>query len=298
MKNVLQGCVGLVVIGLVLLIVAAVIRAATGVTDSDAEGAAIPRPTLQPTATPSGAVNAGTQALAATASPLPSPAPTATPTSVPTRRPTPTPTPVVTYAACDNVPTYLLRLDTQGRVAVQRELVPSQPDGDDDGFACGDQLEHKRSLVRYTPASARTPPRTARPQSPATECPTAPEAQYLSDLGDLVSVMRNSTGEINDLLNLAAENVMLTFTDEFQAAFVVHAAIVTVGAEAVLDLNPPSARLRTVDRASKRMARSSIATAEGIGAADVERLNEGARLFRETAGHAQAANRAITQLCA
>ena len=46
--------------------------------------------------------------------------------------------------------TYLLRLDTQGRVAVQRDLVPTQPDGDNDGYACGDQFEHERRWAWIT----------------------------------------------------------------------------------------------------------------------------------------------------
>ena len=38
-----------------------------------------------------------------------------------------------------------------------RHLVPSQPDGDNDGFACGGQLEHKRHLVPPTPTPRPTP---------------------------------------------------------------------------------------------------------------------------------------------
>ncbi len=65
-------------------------------------------------------------------------------TPTPTRTSTPG---LRTWASCEQVPARLLRLDTQGRVAVKRELVPSQPDGDNDGFACGTQLEHKRGLI-------------------------------------------------------------------------------------------------------------------------------------------------------
>lgn len=52
-----------------------------------------------------------------------------------------------TYPSCEDVPPEHLRQDTQERVAVPAHLVPSQPDGDGDGFACGGQLEHKRTLV-------------------------------------------------------------------------------------------------------------------------------------------------------
>ncbi|MCY3895661.1 MAG: hypothetical protein OXG17_04220 [Chloroflexi bacterium] len=84
----------------------------------------------------------------------------------------------MTYAACDDVPTYLLRLDTQGRVAVQRELVPSQPDGDDDGFACGDQLEHKRELVDLSAMKATPTAAATRAAAPTTRQPTRARTPY------------------------------------------------------------------------------------------------------------------------
>ena len=111
----------------------------------------------------------------ATATPMASPAATVGAAS--------TPRPTVTYAACDYVPTHLLRVDTQGRVAVQRDLVPSQPDGDNDGFACGDQLEHKRNLidlarVAETPTAAPRP--TPKPQI-FQSCQEVPESLIVVD---------------------------------------------------------------------------------------------------------------------
>ena len=76
--------------------------------------------------------------------------PVATPRATP--RPTVAPG---TYLRCEAVPTRHLRFDTQGRVAVQRHLVPTQPDNDRDGFACGGQLEHKR--YRLAPSPTSTP---------------------------------------------------------------------------------------------------------------------------------------------
>lgn len=185
MRQVGEGCCGLIIVGLIVVVILIVVGAVTGGSGSDIEGAAsTPRPTIQPTPTPRAAAEAPTPAL-------PRPSPTATATSIaspaatagPTSTPTPTPRPTVTYAACDNVPTYLLRMDTQGRVAVQRDLVPSEPDGDNDGYACGDQLEHKRNLidlarVAATPTAAPRP--TPKPQV-FQSCQEVPESLVVVD---------------------------------------------------------------------------------------------------------------------
>ena len=185
MRKVGEGCCGLIIVGLIVVVILVIVGAVTGGSESDTEGAAsTPRPTIQPTPTPRAAVEAPTPA-----SPLPSPTATATPIASPAARaapkstPTPTPRPTVTYATCDNVPTYLLRVDTQGRVAVQRDLVPSQPDGDNDGYACGDQLEHKRNLidlarVAATPTAAPRP--TPKPQV-FQSCQEVPESLVVVD---------------------------------------------------------------------------------------------------------------------
>lgn len=88
-------------------------------------------------------------------------------------RQAPAPAPTLrpgTYARCEDVPNGRLRIDSQGRVAAPRSLVPSQPDGDGDGFACGGQLEHKRHLVTPTPtprpAATRNPTSAATTQKP------------------------------------------------------------------------------------------------------------------------------------
>ncbi len=62
---------------------------------------------------------------------------TSVPTLMPTAQPTLTPQ---TFQSCQDVPDSLIVVDTQGRRAVPRHLVPSAPDGDNDGFACGGQL--------------------------------------------------------------------------------------------------------------------------------------------------------------
>ena len=120
---------------------------------------------LDPPSTPAPSATTPAAMASPTAPATATPRPTATPQPTPTPRPTPTATPQVTFTACDDVPTYLLRLDTQGRVAVERQFVPSQPDGDDDGFACGTQLEHKRDLVDLT-AKTATPTPTVAPATP------------------------------------------------------------------------------------------------------------------------------------
>ncbi|MDE2867551.1 MAG: hypothetical protein OXR64_09965 [Chloroflexota bacterium] len=55
-----------------------------------------------------------------------------------------------------------------------RHLAPGQPDGDNDGYACGGQLEHKRHLVPPTPTPKPTP----------TPIPTAGQTPSQSPPGD------------------------------------------------------------------------------------------------------------------
>ena len=58
-----------------------------------------------------------------------------------------------TFQSCQSVPESLIVIDTQGRPAVPRHLVPTAPDGDDDGFACGGQLKlERKSVALETPA--------------------------------------------------------------------------------------------------------------------------------------------------
>lgn len=108
--------------------------------------------------------------------------PTATtePLSQPRSRTTPT-----EYDRCEDVPSSLLRLDTQGRVAVQRQIVPSQPDGDNDDFACGSQLEHKRHLLAPTPS--------ARPTSTAKLTPTPQPTPSAVTVRELVDAWDNNS---------------------------------------------------------------------------------------------------------
>lgn len=90
-----------------------------------------------------------------------------------TPRATPRPTAAAgTYLQCDSVPTRHLRFDTQGRVAVQRHLVPTQPDNDRDGFACGGQLEHKRYLLAPSPSPTPRAPTTVTRAVDQTRTPT------------------------------------------------------------------------------------------------------------------------------
>ena len=86
--------------------------------------------------------------------------------------PRPTPTPTV----CNSVPSRHLVIDSQGRVAVPRQLAPGQPDGDNDGYACGGQLEHKRHLVPPTPTPRPTAIPTHRPTpSSSADHPVVPK---------------------------------------------------------------------------------------------------------------------------
>ena len=175
------------------------------------------------------------------------PAAKATPAPTRTPRPTRTPSPQITYAACDDVPTYLLRLDTQGRVAVERALVPSQPDGDSDGFACGDQLEHKRSWVAsLTPAPSASVQATTTPRTPtaktaqaaptSVECLTPSEAAYLVAYGEQLLVIASTFEEMQPLF----DDPRVFFDTDAQVVFVVGAALVQAAAQNIIDLEPPA----------------------------------------------------------
>ena len=95
--------------------------------------------------------------------PTPSPQPARSPQPTAPRQPTPTPTPTPqTFQSCQEVPESLIVVDTQGRRATPRDLVPSAPDGDNDGFACGGQLG---LAPTPTPERRRTLPPTPIPQT-------------------------------------------------------------------------------------------------------------------------------------
>lgn len=100
--------------------------------------------------------------------PAPSPQPERTPQPTATPTPTPASTPQ-TFQSCQAVPESLIVVDTQGRRAVPRHLVPSAPDGDNDGFACGGQLGY-----------APTPTPTPTPQT-YQSCQDVPESHIVVD---------------------------------------------------------------------------------------------------------------------
>ena len=108
--------------------------------------------------------------------PTPQPARSSQPTATPLPTPTPTPTPQ-TFQSCQDVPESLIVVDTQGRRAVPRDLVPSAPDGDNDGFACGGQLG---SAPTPTPEMTRTPPATRTPRT-FQSCQDVPESLIVTD---------------------------------------------------------------------------------------------------------------------
>ena len=114
------------------------------------------------------------------------PQPRVTPQPTQTSRPTPTrsPTPQ-TFKSCQDVPESLIVVDSQGRRAVPRNLVPSAPDGDNDGFACGGQLE-----ITPTPEATRTPPPTRTPRT-YQSCQDVPESLIGVDSQGRRAVPRN-----------------------------------------------------------------------------------------------------------
>ena len=97
-------------------------------------------------------------------------------TPQPPATPRPTPTQQI-FQSCQDVPESLVVVDTQGRRAVPRDLVPSAPDGDNDGFACGGQLG---LAPTPTPESTRTPPPTRTPRT-FQSCQDVPESLIVVD---------------------------------------------------------------------------------------------------------------------
>ena len=123
---------------------------------------------------------------------------------VPTPRPTPRPRAAAgTYLQCEAVPTRHLRPDTQGRVAVLRHLVPTQPDNDRDGFACGGQLEHKRYLLAPSPsptpraptAAVTTRARTVAVTTPGPTVVTQPAEDTKNPTVQIPNVPRRANGD-------------------------------------------------------------------------------------------------------
>ena len=189
--------------------------------------------------------------------PTAAPQPTATPQPA-TPRPTPTPTVQVTYATCDDVPTSLLRLDTQGRVAVESQFVPSQPDGDGDGFACGDQLEHKRGLVRFTPAPTATT--TRAPQA----C-DAFERTYLRVLEQNIQSIGAGALLLVDLFQRLEQNPSLLQDLDFRIEFaIIGGRMNGVGKEILDRPRPLSPRLDLIHDRARTMARSLKAGLDGM----------------------------------
>ena len=120
--------------------------------------------------------------------PTPSPRPARSPRPTATPRPTPTPTPTPqTFQSCQDVPESLVVVDTKGRRAVPRDLVPSAPDGDNDGFACGGQLGFAPTPK---PQLTRTPPPTRTPRT-FESCQDVPESLIVVDTQGRRAVPRN-----------------------------------------------------------------------------------------------------------
>ena len=242
--------------------------------------------------------------LAPTAAPQPmaTPNPTAAPQPTPTLPPTSTPTPQITYAACDDVPTHLLRLDTQGRVAVDRQLVPDQPDGDSDGFACGDQLEHRREAVAaYTAAPTATSTRTARPTQAPTQCPTGGEGIYLIALGEQYARIELANERLVTTLRRAIDNPGVLNTDLWVLSFAASVAEMQVAADEILALTPPTARTQPIDRAASAMARTLMegltAMITAVDERDDDQLQRGNGLLQQANAYLAEARRLTGRLC-
>lgn len=107
-------------------------------------------------------------------------------TPQPTATPRPTLTPQI-FQSCQDVPESLIVVDTRGRRAVPRDLVPSAPDGDNDGFACGGQLGLAPTPI---PELTKTPSPTRTPRT-FQSCQEVPESLIVVDTQGRRAVPRN-----------------------------------------------------------------------------------------------------------
>lgn len=231
-------------------------------------------------------------------------------TVTPRPRPTRTPTSQVIYAACDDVPTYLLRLDTKNRVAVERAFVPSQPDGDDDGFACGDQLEHKRQWAKITatPTSeasiveARTAQLKAiRAQAGTTACLTPAEQRYMDALTTDLRPLESSMSAFARLLQTAVVDGQIVPTASFATDFARQATALRIIGQRIMDRSLPTSRLRAVDTEAWLLGKSLVegvqAFTAGVTTRDANKFRRGATVFLDAERYRQSAEREAARVC-
>ena len=156
-----------------------------------------------------------------------------------------------------------------------------------------------------SPAPAVTPTRTPVPRPTptraASRCPTDAEEEYLSALAGELDFLVEGGVALNDLLVLLADSPALAFTEEFDVAFGLSAAVMLVAAESILELDPPSARAQSLHISASNMARKTIegieSFAEGVDEFDGDKVAEGGERFIEAADQMQRLVRSIERFC-
>ncbi len=133
---------------------------------------------------------------------------TPVPTSTPAPQPTLTPQ---AYQSCQDVPESRIVVDTQGRRAVPRDLVPSAPDGDGDGFACGGQLGLVPTPVPTPMQSSATSRTTPTPQPRPTDS-NLPGWGFAQDI-TYDDLLRNSSRHIGKTVRFTGKIVQVADHD-------------------------------------------------------------------------------------
>ena len=277
-----------------------------GVTLTAEPDASEPTATAEPFPTPTAAPVAPSP-VAAAASPITTAAPvTPSPTLTPTRTPAPTRTPTPDPEPQEHVvqPGDTLRSIAEQFDTTIEVLVEANDIEDPDVIRTGSTILIPPSATT-SPAPKATPTRTPRPRPTPTRapasCPTTAEARYMRALAEELDAHTDGTSALNNLLALLAVNPALGFTEDFKVTFALSAAVIMVAAESILDLDPPSARARSLHNSAASMARKTIEgtfdIAEGIEEFDGDKIVEGGDRFGEAQGDMQRLVRSLERFC-
>lgn len=199
--------------------------------------------------------------------------------------------------------------DTLRLIAVQfgttiEDLVAANEIDDPNVIRTGAILQIPPSATT-SPAPTLTPTRPPAPRPTpsraAARCPTDAEEEYLGALADELDFLVEGGVALNDLLVVLADSPALAFTEEFDVAFGLSAAVMLVAAENILALDPPSARAQSLHISASTMARKTIegieAFAEGVDEFDGDKVAEGGERFIEAADQMQHLTRSIDGFC-
>lgn len=137
-----------------------------------------------------------------------------------------------------------------------------------------------------TPAPARTP----------AACPTAAELRYLTALGESIDVVAANT--VGERLQAFVTNP----TDELAVAFLLEVIAMQVSAQAILDLDPPTNRLASIDNVASSMATKFIEGSDvminAISEGDDEGIGRSTEILNDAVEEMWALNEELAKFCA